>query len=157
MEDFDDPFFDEERLATCSFYDKERDLIIQLITESVSVRNIQEMDMFYKELKPSIMAFWDNDLVAAVSGNELLRYLEQTVSFSERGPSVIAFLFEFWIGLENKMPPEKKSEDYTNYVNSLILARIIEPSQTYHETIGQDYHDWIRGIYDKLMEKAGLL
>ncbi len=156
MEDFDDPFFDEERLATSSYYDKNKELIIQLITESINVRNIQEMDKFYVDLKPAIIAFWENDLLEPVSGNELVKYLEQTCVFSERGPSVVAFLFKFWIGIENYVPGNRASEDYTNYVHSLILARLIEPSQTYHESIGQDYHDWIRGIYDSLMEKAGL-
>jgi hypothetical protein len=147
--------FEENMLATCNFYDAERQEITQLQTEWINIVNFREMDQYYKELKPLIDSISEFDFANPYTNREnTWPYFE--IYDDGKGPLTIIFLFRNKLTTYNPDGSVNEMDGDSEYVYPLVIARVYDIDETYYEPIGNDMHLWIKEKYELMLKKAGL-
>lgn len=155
MEELEDEIFDENMLASCNFYDAERQILIQLQTEWINIVNFRELDKCYEELKPlinSISEFNSTNPLAEKNG----QWPIYEIFDDGKGPLTITFLFRNLLIKYNSDGSTNENDNEAEYVYPLIIAKVYDIDITYYEPIQNDTHLWVKEKYEFLLKKAGL-
>jgi hypothetical protein len=144
--------FEENMLATCNFFD-ERQEIIQLQTESITLATFMDMDQLYKELKPLINSISEFDFAnpATIRKEKWPAY---EIYDDGKGPLMIVFLFRNRLNTYNSDGCVNENEEEPEFVYSIVIARVFDAGETYYEPIKEEIHYWMKKQYEKLLKTA---
>lgn len=144
--------FDENMLATCNFFDDDRQEIIQLQAESITLSTFMDMDQLYHELKLLINAISEFDLgdpASIIKG----KWPVYEIYDDGREPLAITFLFRNRLNTYNS-DGSVNEKDGPEYVYPMVVARVFDTDETYYEPITGDNHEWMKEKYEELLNKA---
>lgn len=145
--------FEENMLATCNFIDEERQEIIQIQTESITLTTFMSMDQLYKELKPLIDSISEFDFAKPHSERKE-KWPVYEIYDDGNGPLTIAFLFRTRLNTYDSEGRVNENEDDPEYVYPMIVARVFDLGETYYEPIKLEIHNHLKKQYEVLLKKT---
>jgi len=145
--------FEENMLSTCNFIDEERQEIIQLQTESITLATFMDMDQLYKELKPLIDSISEYDFADPVTKRKE-KWPVYEIYDDGKGLLTIVFLFRNRLNTYNPDGSICQNEEEPEYVYTMIVARVFDIGETYFEPITGEIHHWMKKKYEALLKKT---
>lgn len=147
--------FDENMLATCNFFDKERQEIIQIQAESITLATFMDMDQLFQELKLLVNAISEFDLGDPASVRKG-KWPVYEIFDDGRAPLTITFLFQNRLNTYNSDGSVNENSEDTEYVYPMIVVRVFDTAEIYYEPITDDIHEWMGEKYEELLSKANV-